>query len=112
MKEALPLVRHRRHQRRNARTSNAALGPLAKLDAHRIVFVNGHYRAELSKHDAAPAADVRPLSQALKGLNDGIATRMLKPAGPDNESVVALNSALATDGAVISIAGVSSPSRS
>ncbi len=84
---------------------NAALGPLASIDAHRIVLVNGHYRKELSKHDAIADADVRPLSNALKVMPDEAATRMLRGAGPDTESVVALNTAFAGDGAVISIGG-------
>jgi Fe-S cluster assembly protein SufD len=84
---------------------NAALGPLAALDAHRLVFVNGHYRAELSKIEPQAGCDIRPLSQALKGLNDEIATLILKPVGPETESVTALNAALATDGAVFNLSG-------
>jgi Fe-S cluster assembly protein SufD len=104
LKEALPLAVV---DDTNVATKdlNAALGPLAALDAHRLVFINGHYRAELSKFEAGSTADIRPLSQALKGLNDEIATRMLKPVGPDTDGIVALNSAMATDGAVISVAG-------
>jgi Fe-S cluster assembly protein SufD len=82
---------------------NAALGPFAALDAHRFVLVNGHYRKELSKHDAGAGVDFRPLSNALKVMPDDAARRMLQAAGPDSESVVALNTAFATDGAVISI---------
>ena len=89
----------------SAKELNAALGPLAAIDAHRIVLVNGHYRKELSKHDGIADADIRPLSNALRVMPDDAATRMLKGTGPDNESVAALNTALATDGAVISIAG-------
>lgn len=84
---------------------NAALGPLAALDAQRLVFVNGHYRAELSKIDVAAGVDIRPLSQALKGFNDEIATRILRPVGPMPEGITALNSALATDGAVVNLTG-------
>lgn len=89
----------------SAKELNAALGPLAAIDAHRIVLVNGHYRKELSKHDSIPEADVRSLSNALKVMPDDAATRMLKGIGPDTEGVAALNTALATDGAVISVAG-------
>ncbi len=82
---------------------NAALGPFAVLDAHRFVLVNGHYRKELSKHDVGAGVDIRPLSNALKVMPDDAARRMLQAAGPVTESVVALNTALATDGAVISV---------
>ena len=104
IKEALPLAVVD-DTNVSAKELNAALGPLATIDAHRIVLVNGHYRRELSKHDNIADADVRPLSNALKVMPDDAATRMLKGAGPDTESVIALNTALATDGAVISIAG-------
>jgi Fe-S cluster assembly protein SufD len=82
---------------------NAALGPLAAIDAHRVVLVNGHYRKELSKHEVGAGVDIRPLSNALKVMPDEAARRMLQAAGPATESVVALNTALATDGAVISV---------
>ncbi len=89
----------------SAKELNAALGALATLDAHRIVLINGHYRRELSKHDTIADADVRPLSNALRVMPDEAATRMLRGAGPESESVVALNTAFASDGAVISVAG-------
>jgi Fe-S cluster assembly protein SufD len=82
---------------------NTALGPLAALEAFRVVLVNGHYRKELSKHDASAGIDIRPLSNALKVMPDDAATRILKSVGPDTESVGALNSAFATDGVVMSV---------
>jgi Fe-S cluster assembly protein SufD len=82
---------------------NAALGPLAALDAYRVVLINGHYRAELSKHDGIANVDIRPLSNALKVMPDDAAVRMLKPVGPATETVIALNTAMATDGVVISV---------
>lgn len=83
----------------------AALGPLAALDAYRLVLVNGHYRKELSKHEGIADADVRPLSNALKVTPDDVAMRLLRGAGPQSESVVALNTAFASDGAVVSVGG-------
>jgi Fe-S cluster assembly protein SufD len=44
---------------------NAALGPLSALDADRVVFVNGSYRAELST--AKPRKQLR--SEAMKPLS-------------------------------------------
>jgi Fe-S cluster assembly protein SufD len=83
---------------------NAALGPLAALDAHRIVLINGHYRKELSKHDAIPGVDVRTLAPTLAAMPDDAAVRMLKSTAPDAETVGALNAALATDGVIVSVA--------
>jgi Fe-S cluster assembly protein SufD len=104
VKEALPLTIVD-DTNVSAKDLNVALGPLAALDAHRLVIVNGHYRKELSKHEGITDADVRPLSNALRVMPDEAAPRMLKSAGPENESVIALNTAMATDGAVVSIAG-------
>ena len=75
---------------------NAALGPLAAIDADRIVFVNGSYRPELST--AKPQIAVSTLGAKLRA---GTAPAALKVA--TGESVVALNEALVTDGAIIEI---------
>ena len=76
---------------------NAALGSLAALDAYRVVLVNGHHRAELSKLDGLSHVDVRPLAATIKSMPDDAAVRMLKAPAPDNESMASLNAALATD---------------
>ena len=73
---------------------NAALGPLAALQADRIVFVNGSYNPTLST--AQPQILVPTLGAWLQSKNGegfGFAVR--------DEAVVALNAALATDGASI-----------
>ena len=75
---------------------NAALGPLAALDADRVVFVNGSYRAELST--AKPHTPIATLGASLRA---GKAAEVLT-LGQD-EAVVALNSALLTDGATVEI---------
>ena len=90
---------------------NAALGPLAALDVYRVVLVNGHYRAELSKHDAITGVDIRALAPTLKAMPDDAAVRMLKSTTPDSETVGALNAALATDGIIISAAANAKPAR-
>ena len=73
----------------------AALGVFARLDAERMVFVNGRYRAELST--AAPQVNLFTLGEVL---NSGGSLAALSA----DEAMVALNGALATDGAVIDLA--------
>jgi Fe-S cluster assembly protein SufD len=75
---------------------NAALGPLALLDADRVVFVNGSYRAELST--AKPHTPITTLGASLRA-GKAAQTMMLG----SSEAVVALNTALVTDGASIEI---------
>jgi Fe-S cluster assembly protein SufD len=78
----------------------AALGPLAELDAHRIVLVDGVYRPELS---SPPAAGLEATSLAAVLTKDAVARRV-SSTEPGQEAVVALNTALASDGALIRIA--------
>jgi len=81
-----------------------ALGPLARLEVPRLVLVNGHFRAELSNLDGAGAVSVEPLSAALAaGADASVLAGVDVDAGADR-SVVALNSAYATDGAIIEVA--------
>ncbi len=75
---------------------NAALGPLADLNADRVVFVNGSYRAELST--AKPHTHVATLGAELRAGKDAPALTL---AG--SEAVVVLNTALVTDGASVEI---------
>jgi Fe-S cluster assembly protein SufD len=75
---------------------NAALGPLASLDTDRVVFVNGSYRAELST--AKPQMPITTLGASLRA---GKVTQAL--ALGSTEAVVALNTALVTDGASVEI---------
>ncbi len=83
---------------------DAALGPLVALDAWRVVFVNGHYRKELSRLDGAKGLEVKSLAEALVGASDAAGALLARTSAPASESVVALNTALMTDGAVIRIA--------
>ncbi|MGD9784812.1 MAG: Fe-S cluster assembly protein SufD [Hyphomicrobiaceae bacterium] len=78
-----------------------ALGPLARLDLPRIVFVNGIYRGDLTNLDSAKGLSVRPLSSLLDGE---AGAGVLNGHDPDADaSLVALNAAYATDGAVIDV---------
>ena len=80
---------------------DAALEGLAALDAHRVVFVNGAYRPELSTGGTAKGLEIGPLASAL-GRSGERGTGHSR--APGQEAVVALNTAFMTDGAVVRIA--------
>jgi Fe-S cluster assembly protein SufD len=78
---------------------DAALEDLATLDAHRIVFVNGTYGAQLSTPEKVKGLDVTPLAAALERTPDVLD----RPEVPSQDAVIALNTAFATDGALIRV---------
>ena len=81
-----------------------ALGPLAHIDAHRITFVNGHCRADLTDLSGADGMDVKPLGGALTAAPTKIGAGLAAVTGPANDAVAALNTAFMTDGAIVRIA--------
>ena len=81
----------------------AALGPLARIDATRLVFVDGAYVEALSSVRGLEDIKVVPLSRALAD-ESAAAADLLALKGSENEPVLALNTAYVTDGAVIGIA--------
>jgi len=83
---------------------DAALGPLAEIEADRAVFVNGAYRADLSQLASLKDILGSPLSAALNDKSDGAAADLLRLDGRDDDAVLALNTAYVTDGAVVAIA--------
>ena len=80
-----------------------ALGPLAHVDAHRVVFVNGAFRADLSDFADVESVDVTSLATAL-ATSDKSAKALATPTGPAADATIALNTALMTDGAVLRVA--------
>jgi len=82
----------------------AALGPLAAVEADRVVFVNGAYRPDLSQLESLKDILGSPLSAALNDRSDGSAVDLLRLEGRDDDAVLALNTAYVTDGAVLGIA--------
>lgn len=85
-----------------------ALGPLAHVDARRVTFVNGAYRADLSDLEGMVGCDVSALSTVLETAPDKTAQALVHATGPANDATIALNTALMTDGAVVRVgAGVS-----
>jgi len=81
-----------------------ALGPLYALETPRIVFVNGAYRKELSALDKLEGIEVKPLSAALAEAQDTVGEALVRSAAGEGDAVVALNTAFATDGAIVRIA--------
>jgi Fe-S cluster assembly protein SufD len=88
----------------SAKQLDDVLGPLAKLEAMRVVFVDGFYAEALSDTRSVPGLAVMSLGRALADEADATSDRLLEIDGIDNEPIVALNTAYVTDGAVIAIA--------
>ena len=75
------------------------------IDARRIVFVDGTFVPELSDlADPPPGLTVRSMAQALAAGDPLIAENLGSVVPADGEGVVALNTALMRDGAVIHVA--------
>lgn len=81
---------------------NAALGPLAVIDAYRIVVVDGAFNAGLSTAQLPEGLAVKPLSEALAESPE--AGESIVGMKRDQDPIEALNSAFATDGAVVHVA--------
>jgi Fe-S cluster assembly protein SufD len=80
-----------------------ALGPLAHVDAHRVVFVNGHHRAALDDVADAAGLKIAALGESLASASeDLVASLASTPEGGD--AIEALNTAFMTDGAIVGIA--------
>lgn len=81
----------------------AALGPLAALDAYRVVVVDGAYNRALSSNQLPDALTVQPMSDVLAASAGGSGETLVR-ARRENDALDALNTAFATDGAVVRIA--------
>lgn len=79
-----------------------AMGPFASLESYRLTFANGTYRPELSNIDGAPGLTARPLASALDSMGGG--GQSARIGGPQDDVLIALNTAYMTDGAVVTIA--------
>ena len=88
VKEALPLAVGD-HAEFSAADLDAALGPLAGIDAHRITFVNGRYRAELSSASPPKGLNVGMLAQALTRAPGKTAKAALEVCGRSRRDRVA-----------------------
>ena len=86
-----------------ARSAGALVGD---IEVRRIVFVDGAFVPELSDlADLSPGLAIRPMAQALATGDPLIALYLGKvAAGQGSEGVIALNTALMADGALIHVA--------
>jgi len=88
------------------RAVDAALGPaLAKLDAIRVVFLDGAYAPALSRLDDQHGRTYHfdPLTRGLDEGFDWLTALIGQTEGPKAGAVVALNTAFMTDGALLRI---------
>jgi Fe-S cluster assembly protein SufD len=88
------------------RALDAALGPgLAGLDAVRVVFVNGAFAPALTRLDDEHGRSYHfdPLTRGLAEGFDWLEALLRGTDGPKSGAVVALNTAFATDGALLRI---------
>lgn len=91
----------------SARQLEAALGGLASLDAHRLVFVDGAYAPALSGAAQPKGLEFATLASALARPDGSVGGEPAGSIAPGQEAVVALNTAYMTDGAVLRVpAGV------
>ncbi len=81
---------------------NAALRPLAAVDAYRVVVIDGAFDAGLSSGQFPEGLTVKALSRAL-AESSGEAEDLVGMKR-DTDAIEALNTAFATDGAVLRVA--------
>jgi Fe-S cluster assembly protein SufD len=75
------------------------------IDVRRIVFVDGTFVPELSDlADLSPGLTVRSMAEALAANDPLVASHLGKIVATEREGVVALNTALMRDGAVVHVA--------
>lgn len=83
--------------------AGSALKPHTITGARRLVLVDGVFVAQLSDaHDFEPGLSVCTLREVLEAGDDGLQAQLLSPGSSD--PMVALNSAMMTDGLVIEVA--------
>jgi len=88
-----------------ARGVDAATIALPGVDGPALVFVNGVFRADLSRVDALPAGlSLQPLSQALKGDAEPLRFALSRHYREGGDAFARLNAALSGDGVVLRVA--------
>jgi Fe-S cluster assembly protein SufD len=96
----------------SAEAVGAALGPLAALDADRIVFVDGRYHAALSQADRLDTGvELKTMGEMLAAAPKWLAGKFDGEAIKNEDSVRALNLAFMTDGVLIKIGKAQAPKR-
>jgi Fe-S cluster assembly protein SufD len=86
----------------SAADADAALGELARIDAIRFVFVNGHFSQALSSPNNVPAGvELTSLAKALSAPADWLLKRLGDINAQEGDIVSLLNTAFMTDGVVL-----------
>lgn len=86
------------------RNVDAGLLELAGVDGPRLVFVNGSFRADLSRLPSLPGVRLRTLSQELQEDPDRLRGFLDRPHADAADAFARLNTVLAADGPVIRVA--------
>jgi Fe-S cluster assembly protein SufD len=102
LKEALPVAVGEARSLPSSAELETALGALAGLEAHRLVFVDGLYAPELSAPTALAGLTFTPLAARLRQGAAEPSQQLL--ASGQREAVIALNTAFMSDGAVLDVA--------
>jgi Fe-S cluster assembly protein SufD len=90
----------------------AALGQLAALDVDRLVFVDGTFRADLSRKDRlGDAVEVQTMGETLAAAPAWLQGKFDAKALAGEGSVRALNVAFMTDGVLLQVKAGRSPAR-
>ena len=85
-----------------AETLAAGLGELARIDAVKLVFVNGALQPKLSDIGGLPkGAELSSLAEALEAPPEWLLAALGKVNPPDGDVVSQLNTAFMTDGVVM-----------
>lgn len=85
-----------------AATLQAALGEIARIDAVKLVFVNGTLQRQLSDFGNLPeGAELSSLADVLKSPSEWLLATLGKVNAPEADIVSQLNTAFMTDGAVL-----------
>ncbi len=88
----------------STRVVDADACALPGVDGPRLVFVNGSWRADLSRMPAIAGLEVRPLSAALDEDPEALRDALARPFDDPAQAFARLNTALALDGAVVRVA--------
>ncbi|TNY27926.1 Fe-S cluster assembly protein SufD [Fulvimonas soli] len=95
-----------------ARAVDPAALALPGVAGPRLVFVNGVYRADLSRADALPAGvSLQPLARALRTEAEPLRFALARRYREDGDAFARLNAALAADGAVLRVAPGAAPAQ-
>ena len=92
---------------KDAAVSSKALQslPFAKLDGHRLVFINGHFSPSLSTiRKEEEGVQILPLSSAWDAQSELLQRHLARHPGNADNPFASLNDAFFTDGALIHVA--------